>query len=83
MAVSGRAVNPVGVAESGADAGQKAMPDLIGAGRKFEAHLAFALQQAEFDARGVCREQREVDAIVFDVRTEWPGPAGTQPRGGR
>ena len=82
MTITHGAVHPVGVAQSCAGAGQKAVPHLVGAGRKVEALLAVIVEQAQLDARGVRRKEREVDAARFDVRAERPGAAAAQRRCG-
>ena len=82
MTITHGAVHPVGVAQSCAGAGQETVPHLVGAGRKVEALLAVIVEQAQLDARGVRRKEREVDAARFDVRAERPGTAAAQRRCG-
>ena len=80
-----RAVDPVAIkrarpAEAG---GQESVPAVPGAGRKFQARSldpAGGIEQAEFDARGVCREDHEVRAATRPGRAERLRRAGLEKR---
>src|SRR5947207_4235081 len=73
MAVLGRAVDAIAVQQARASIGQIAVPDEVGALAQLHAlELAPAarIEQAELDARGVLREEREVDAGAVPSRAE-------------
>ncbi len=79
------AVHPVAVDLAGTDAGQIAEPDAalhVGQVQPGQFALAIRVVQAQFDARRVFREQREVSAFTVEVRPHRVGAPLRRVEGG-
>ena len=74
-----RPIHPVGVVQTGSSARQITVPDLIGTAGQRQGMQTFAVEQAQFDAFGMGREQGEIDALFIGLRPQRPGAPGIQP----
>ncbi|MNP19332.1 hypothetical protein D3C76_1118540 [compost metagenome] len=79
-----RAVHAVAVDQPRMGIGEVAVVDLVGVLRQFDAfelHFAGVIENAQFDAGGVGREQGEVDPQAIPGRTEREGQSFADTRG--
>jgi hypothetical protein len=68
-----RALHPVGVAQSGSGPGEVAVPDLVAALAQRQHAHPLAVEDAQLDAFGMRREQREVDPLAVPVAPSGQG----------